>query len=78
MTSNRSGDRPGIDRPITRDDIESRLRSFRSELDTVKGSTEGVAAAVAVGGGVLLVILSFLLGRRRGRRKYAFVEVRRV
>lgn len=78
MTDVSSGGRPGIDRPITRSDIETRLRSFRSELDTVKGATEGVLAAAAVGGGTLLVILAFLLGRRRGRRKYAFVEVRRV
>jgi hypothetical protein len=31
-----------------------------------------------VGGAVLLVIVAFLLGRSRGRRKSSWVEIRRL
>ena len=69
---------PGVDRPITKEDLEARLRNVRDEVGKVKESTLG--AGIAAGGAalVLLVILAFLIGRRRGKKKYAFVEIRRV
>ena len=69
---------PGVDRPIHRDDIEQRLRTLRGEVDSVKESTLGLG--IAAGGGLLLllIILAFLLGKKRGKKKYAFVEIRRV
>ena len=70
--------RPGVDRPIHRTDIEDRLRSLRSDVDTVKESTAGVGIAAGLGVALLLVILAFVIGRRRGQKKYAFVEIRRA
>lgn len=72
------GNEPGVDRPITRDDIESRLRALQGDVESVKESTMG--AGVAAGGALLLLLLviAYLLGKRRGNKKYAFVEIRRV
>ena len=69
---------PGVDRPITREDLEDRIRNVRDEISKVKESTLG--AGIAAGGAalLLLVVFAFLLGRRRGKKKYAFVEIRRV
>ncbi len=70
-------ERPGVDRPIRRDDIESKLRAVQSELTNVKDSTVGVGLAA---GGVLalvLLIIAFMMGKRLGAKRYSFVEVRR-
>ncbi len=70
--------RPGVDRPIQRSDLEDRLRSLRSDVDTVKESAAGAGVAAGIGLAVLLVLLAFIIGRGRGKKKYAFVEIRRA
>jgi hypothetical protein len=71
-------EQPGVDRPIRRDDIEDRLRSLRGEIDNVKASTLGAGIAAGFGAVLLLIILAFLLGKRRAKKKYAFIEIKRV
>ena len=73
-----SSGRPGVDRPIHRSDLEDRLRSLRSDVDTVKESAAGAGVAAGIGLAVLLVLLAFIIGRGRGKKKYAFVEIRRA
>lgn len=70
--------RPGVDRPIHRSDLENRLRSLRSDVDVVKQSATGAGIAAGIGLAVLLVVLAFVIGGRRGKKKYAFVEIRRA
>ncbi len=64
--------------PITREDIEARFRELGGEVtDEVVGARSQlltVAAVVAVS----VVTVAFLVGRRRGRRRSAVVEVRRI
>lgn len=63
---------------ITRDEIETKLRRLKGDADeTVQAQrTNGlVIAAVAA---VLVVALAYILGRRKGRKKSAFVEIRRL
>jgi hypothetical protein len=63
---------------ITREDLEGKFRSVQSDLQgKIDDKKQSIATAVAVGGVVLLVIF-FLLGRRSGKRKTTFVEIRRV
>ena len=63
---------------ITRDDIESKLREIRGEVQDVGNASKsyvliaGVAALTAVGAG------AYLLGRRKGKKRTTVVEVRRV
>ena len=70
--------RPGLDRPIDRSDIETRLRTLKDDVDTVKESAAGAGLVAGLGIAVLLVTLAFVLGRARGKKKYAFVEIRRA
>jgi hypothetical protein len=66
------------DRPITRDDIEAKLRSLKGEVDERADSAKSSAVPIAIGAAVLLLLLAFLLGKRVGRRKSTVVEIRRV
>ncbi|HEX3088597.1 MAG TPA: hypothetical protein VHQ23_08065 [Ilumatobacteraceae bacterium] len=63
---------------ITRDDLETKFRQLQ---DNVQGRVDDkkqtvVSAGIAVG--VLLLVIFFLLGKRRGRRKTTLVEIRRI
>ncbi len=63
---------------ITRADLEGKFRSVQQDLQAkVDDKKSNIVAAVAVGGVVLLVIF-FILGRRSGRKRTTFVEIRRV
>ena len=69
---------PGVDRPVERNDIENRLRDVRSDFDSVKQSAAGAGLAAGLGLALLLVVMAFVIGRKRGKAKYAFVEIRRA
>ena len=67
--------------PVQISDIKAKLSEIDSE---VRGATEiegtgGKALTVGgVGVVVAVIILAFILGRKRGRRKATWVEVRRL
>ena len=62
---------------ITRADLEARFgevqRDLQGRLDDRRQSIVAVASAV----GVVVLVVAYLLGRRSGRRKTTFVEIRR-
>jgi len=62
---------------VQRSDLEAKLREIAQVVDdTAEGANNpGVLAAVGV---VALVFVSYLFGRRRGRKGGARVEVYRV
>ena len=63
---------------ITRDDLESRFRQLQ---DSVQGRVEDkkkTLATVGLVGGVALLLIVFMLGVRRGKKKTTLVEIRRV
>ncbi len=62
---------------ITRDDIESRFRQLTSEVDDRADAARSTALAVGAAVAAAVVVGVFLLGRRRGRKKTTFIEVRR-
>jgi len=68
---------PGTGR-ITRSDIEAKLRDMRGEVDKTAEAAKAPLTAIAGAAAVAVVLLSFLLGKRRGRRKSTVVEIRRV
>jgi hypothetical protein len=66
------------DRPISRGDIEAKLRELQGEATS---TGENVRTFALVGGAVVAVAVVgavFWLGKRRGKRKTTIVEVRRV
>jgi hypothetical protein len=76
MSDTRS--RPGVDRPVTRADLEAKFQELRGATEPGAQKAKSVGIAAVVAGGVLLVLIAYLLGRRKGRKRTTIVEVRRV
>lgn len=63
---------------ISRDDVSAKFAELRTEVDNAADSASGVATKGAIVGGIILLLLIFVLGRRRGRAGRTVVEVRRI
>lgn len=62
---------------ITRDDLESKFRALQADIQSrTMGKKESIMSTLAVAG-VVLMFASYLLGRRRGRKRAGRVEIRR-
>ncbi len=63
---------------VTRADIEAKFREVQTGLTT--GAEGAKSKLLVLGGGALLalVIVSFLLGRRGGKKRSTIVEIRRL
>jgi hypothetical protein len=70
--------RPAPAKRITRDDLEQRFAALqggiRGKVVDRKQTLITIAGAIAV----VLLLISFLYGRRSGKRKSTLVEIRRV
>ena len=69
---------PGPNKPVTRADIEAKLAQIKGVADDTTEVAEGAAKTGLVVGAVAVVVIAFLLGRRRGHKKSTIIEVRRV
>jgi len=63
---------------ITRADIEGKLREMRGDVEETAEAAKAPIMAIAGGVAVAVVLVAFLLGKRRGRRRSTVVEIRRV
>ena len=63
---------------ITRDDIESKLREIKGEVDETTEQAKPIGLALAAVAAVVVVGVVYLLGRRKGTKLSTVVEIRRV
>jgi hypothetical protein len=68
----------GGDQPISRDEIEAKMREITGEVGGEVESAKNLAITAGVAVVVVVVVVAFLLGRRRGKRRTTIVEVRRL
>ena len=68
----------GTNGKITRSDIEDKLHEMRGEVEESAEAAKTPIMAIAGGVAVAVILVAFLLGKRRGRRKSTVVEIRRV
>ena len=67
-----------VQRPVSRGDIEAKLREIQGEATT---TGESMRNATLIGGAVVAVAVigvAFWWGKRKGRKRTTVVEVRRV
>jgi len=63
---------------VTRADLEAKLAEIDTELTDTGEAVKPKAMAIGIGAVVVILILAFLLGRRKGERKTTILEVRRL
>jgi hypothetical protein len=63
---------------ITRDDLEAKFRELEGEAREQVASARSTAITAGIIGLVILLLLAFLVGRRRGKLRSTVVEIRRV
>lgn len=63
---------------ITPEDLQRKFGELKNELENVAGAARSTAQKVGIIAGVVLVLLAFFLGSRRGKAGRTVVEVRRV
>ena len=64
--------------PITRADLEAKIRDITGDVSDTVEAARGIGVAVAVGAGVLFVVGAYWLGRRKGRKRKTVLEIRRI
>jgi hypothetical protein len=65
------------DKKISRDDLERRFRSLQDDLQGRVENKKQTLVAVGAAAAALLVLISYLFGRRRGARRATKIEFRR-
>lgn len=63
---------------VTRDDIESKLRELRGEVDERVEDVKVPAIAIAVGIVVVTIVAAYWFGKRRGKKRQLVLEIKRV
>jgi hypothetical protein len=63
---------------ITIDDIEARFRSLQGGTSGIVKDAAPSKIGAGVGGIVLVLLIVYFLGRRRGRKRATVLEIRRV
>ena len=62
---------------ISKSDIEQRLRDLQGGVEQKITSQRQKIITAAIAAAVITVLLSFVLGKRAGRKKNTVVEIRR-
>ena len=63
---------------VTRADIEAKLQQIKHVTDTTSDTAAEAGKGAMIGGAVLVVVLAYWFGRRRGHKKNTIVEIRRL
>jgi hypothetical protein len=63
---------------ITREDIENKLRELEGDAREQVASVRSTAITAGIVVALMLLLIAFLLGRRKGKHRSTVVEIRRV
>jgi hypothetical protein len=62
---------------ISRADLEAKFREVQDDLQGRLDDRRQSIVAIASAVGIVVLVVAYLFGRRAGRRKTTFVEIRR-
>ncbi|HET6950563.1 MAG TPA: hypothetical protein VFI47_09320 [Acidimicrobiales bacterium] len=63
---------------ITRDDLENKLRELEGDARDQVASVRSTVVTAGIVAALVLLLLAYLLGRRKGAHRSTVVEIRRV
>jgi hypothetical protein len=64
--------------PISRSDLESKMRELQGEVVGVRQQATSYAIAAGAVAVVAVIGVAYIFGRRRGKKRSTVVEVRRL
>jgi hypothetical protein len=63
---------------VTRGDIEAKLQQIKGVTEQSAETAVDASRSALIGGVILVILLAYLFGRRRGRKRSTVVEIRRI
>lgn len=63
---------------ITPADLEAKLRELQDEGEETVDTAKSYVLAAAAATGVVIFVIAFTVGKRRGKKKSTVVEIRRI
>jgi hypothetical protein len=66
------------DGKITRDDLEAKFRELKGGVEQRTKAAKDTAMPFAIAGGLILLLLVYIIGKRVGKTKSTVVEIRRI
>ncbi len=63
---------------IDKTQIEAKFQELKAEVDSTTDDAKSYAITAGAAGALILVLVFFLLGRNRGKRSRAVVEIVRI
>jgi hypothetical protein len=66
------------DRPITREDLRAGFAGLQGEVSEKAEEAKTPILAVGVGAVAVVLVLAFVLGKRKGKQEKTYIEIRRV
>jgi len=66
------------DERVTPDSIRAKFREIEGSLQSTTQEAAPIGIAVGAIALVAVVVIAYALGRRKGRRRHTFVEIRRI
>jgi hypothetical protein len=66
------------DRPITREDLRAGFAGIQGEVTEKADDAKTTLLAVGAGIVAVVVVIAFVLGKRRGKQDKTYIEIRRV
>jgi hypothetical protein len=67
-----------VSTPISREDIEAKFREVQGEVNAIETEAFDYLGLAVAAVAVTVVVVAFVLGSRRGRKRRTVVEIRRV
>jgi hypothetical protein len=63
---------------ITPADLEAKFRELKTDVDDTAATAKSYAVPAGIGVAILVILIVFLLGKRRGKTKSSVIEIRRL
>ncbi len=77
-TSNPSSEATASNGTITPADLEAKFRELQEEGDEAADTAKSYVLAGVAAVGIVIFVIAFTAGRRRGKKKSTVVEIRRI
>ena len=64
--------------PISKDDIEAKFRTIKTEVDQVATDKKNQIIPAVGLAAILIMLIAYMLGQSKGKKKSAVVQIRRI